>query len=117
MNEYRTTRLKGIVNDTAREYEDMSIRYIADVVADFHEKGGTIKRKVTINGHKIPCGRCGIHNARRSIPNERPICEHCWHAAIDIGLSKLFIVSLFKGVQDIFSCAYGLESDNLEADE
>ena len=103
-----------LLNKYQKKYLELSAEFIARATIEFYKNGGQIYRKISVGGHRIPCYKCG-RNARRHIPNEKPICEKCWQKGIAKGLNGLFVAVAFDMVVD--SMVESLSAENQEVIE
>ena len=83
------------VDKLSMDYVEDSSRFVVEMQANFIKMGGvTADKKLTIDGHKIPC-KCG-RAGRRYVPNGRPVCRKCWNDAIKEGLHRIMISYMLK---------------------
>lgn len=98
------TRIDNSINTAAEKYVEMAVEWIVKSELNFYEKGGVKDRKLTINGHRIPCHKCGCRNSRRFAPGTKPICEKCWDKRIEIGLNELLLATMLETMLGISYC-------------
>lgn len=94
------TGIDNYINAAAEKYVEMAVEWIVKSELNFYEKGGVKDRKLTINGHRIPCHKCGCRNSRRFAPDIKPICEKCWDKSIEIGLAELLLFTELETMAD-----------------